>query len=123
MAVATTRYDLSKGIPFEKNSQASAADTAQTCSTPDDGRIRKVLSVFVAYSAAPTQTGVIITLNSSIAAAYDTPLFTGTANVRNTYWVPDHDLILGPGDVLDVLAPAAGGVITSAVIINCEVLS
>ena len=98
----------------------SAADTAQTVSTVPGVKLR-VKHVTVSYSAAPTQTGVIITLNSGIAASYDDVLSTGTANVRYTYWTPDNDLWLQADDQLDVLCPSAGGVVTSSATIVCEV--
>jgi len=101
--------------------QASAANTAQTCST-DGGQVEKLLWVAVKYSAAPTQTGVTITLNSATASNYDTLLVTGTANVQSTVYLADPNIILRKGDTLDVVAPAAGGVITSAVSIFTEAL-
>ena len=109
----------------------SAADTNQTVSAPGSGigdgtatNIRlRVRAVFVAYSAAPTQTGVIITLDSGLGAGYDTVLLTGTANARYTYWTPSDggDLPIFNDDQIDVLAPQAGGTITSSVSIYCEV--
>ena len=98
----------------------SAANTAQTVSTITGAKLR-IRYVTVAYSAAPTQTGVIIALNSGSGADYDTTLFTGAANVQDTFWQPDHDLPIEFDDQLDVTAPAAGGAITSSVVIYCEV--
>lgn len=99
-------------------SQTSAGNTAQTCST-DGSQPYRVLFATVKYSAAPTQTGVIVTLNSGVGAGYDTALQTGAADVQATFFQPTTDLILHGDDVLDVLAPAAGGVITSSVAIYC----
>lgn len=98
----------------------SAANTAQTVSTSTGVKLR-VRYVLVAYSAAPTQTGVTINLDSGSGADYDTNLFTGSANTRYTFWQPDHELVLDSTDQLDVTAPAAGGAITSSVTIMCEV--
>lgn len=95
----------------------SAANTAKTVSTPDIGGAQQLLYYTVRYSAAPTQTGVIGTLNSGAGAGYDAPLNTGSANAQTTVYLPDGVVILAPDDVLDVLAPAAGGVITSSVAI------
>ena len=100
-------------------SQASAANTEQTCST-DAKQPYKLLAAYARYSAAPTQTGAITTLNSVVGAAYDTPLNTGTANAQTTIYQPT-DLIINSGDAIDVLAPAAGGAVTSAVLIYCLV--
>ena len=118
MARVTTRVDLTNRS-LERHSDASAGDTALTLSTPS-GQPRRVLSVTVKYSAAPTQTGVAATLNSGVGAAYDTVLDTQAANLQNNFWQPSEPLILMGDDVLDVLAPAAGGVITSQITINTE---
>ena len=94
----------------------SAANTAQTVSTPT-GRHVQIAYVTVAYSAAPTQTGVVTSLDSGIAAGYDCTLNTGSTNAQYTVFAPDYDLIICEDDQIDVLAPAAGGAITSAVAI------
>ena len=99
-------------------SQTSAGNTAQTVST-DGAQPYRVLFATVRYSAAPTQTGVVVTLNSAIAAAYDTALETGAANTQDHFFQPTTDLDIHSDDVLDVLAPAAGGAITSAATIYC----
>lgn len=106
---------------IKKFSGASAADTAKTVSTTT-GRWR-ILFVTVKYSAAPTQTGITVTLNSGIGAAYDTLLYTGTANAQNSVYYPAGELIIEPDDAIDVVAPAAGGVITSAIAIYAERLA
>jgi hypothetical protein len=99
-------------------SQTSGANAAQTCST-DSGQAYRILYATITYSASPTQTGVIVTLNSGIAAANDTALQTGSANVQNTHYQPTSPLIINAADAIDVLAPAAGGAITSSVAIYC----
>lgn len=107
-------------------SGTSAANTAQTVSTTV-GKKQKVLKVIVKYSAAPTQTGVDITLDSALGAAFDAILLDGSeqspslANVQTTVWYPDilND-ILDAGDQLDVLAPAGGMGITSTIAIYTE---
>ena len=95
----------------------SGANTAQTVSTPAIGESQQLLFYTVKYSAAPTQTGVVGTLNSGAGAGYDAALNTGSANALTTVYLPDGVVILAPDDVLDVLAPAAGGAVTSAVAI------
>jgi len=121
MAIVKTSDGMKNGGNINCYTQASAADTAQTCST-DGGQVERLLYITVKYSAAPTQTGVTITLNSGTDAAYDTLLVTGTANAQNTAYLPDPKIVLRKGDTLDVVAPAAGGVITSAVSIFTEAL-
>lgn len=113
-------------VGLERTVGTSAANTAQTVSAGGgaagaaDAVRRKVLYVLVAYSAAPTQTGVTITVNAGAGASYDTTLLTGDANTRYSYWTPDTNLILFPDDSLDVVAPAAGGAVTSSIEIVCE---
>lgn len=120
MAVGTIASEmLSGGRSLSRFSAASAANTALTAST-DAVRARRLLSVTVKYSAAPTQTGATVTLNSGAGAAYDAVLNTGSANAETTVYVPDGVVIIATGDAIDVLAPAGGGVITSAVTIYTE---
>lgn len=123
MAVGT-RTEIKQGRHFERWTGASAADTALTISTDTSPSApRRLVYVAVHYSAAPTQTGVLVTLNSGVGAAYDTVLSTGTANAQNVHYAPASEVILFANDVIDVLAPAAGGAVTSAITICTEVLS
>lgn len=94
----------------------SGANGAQTVSTTT-GKVVQIAYVTVKYSAAPTQTGITVTLNSGVSAAFDTVLTTGSANVQSNVFAPDYDLIICEDDAIDVVAPAAGGVITSSVAI------
>ena len=64
---------------FVRNVATSGANAAQTVSTVT-GNVRSLVAVHVAYSAAPTQTGVTVTLNSGAGADYDILLTTGSAN-------------------------------------------
>ena len=113
---------IAKSAPFAINpdqysvqtfSQVSGANAVQTCST-DGIRVYRLVMILVAYSAAPTQTGVTVTLNAALGAGYDTLLQTGTANAQYTFYLPAGEVYLKPGDAIDVLCPAAGGAITSA---------
>ena len=100
---------------------ASAANTAQTVSTPTGNR-RKLLFVTVVYSAVTT-VDATVTLNSGEGAAYDALLST-MALINNTdgVFIPDGEVIIQSDDAIDVLAPAGGGGITSAVAIYSEVM-
>ena len=99
-------------------SGVSGANEALTVSAT--GSRFRLLWVTAKYSAAPTQTGVVVTLNSALGAAYDTALSTGAANTQANTYIPSGNIIIEQGDAIDVLAPAAGGVITSAVVVCCE---
>jgi hypothetical protein len=102
----------------------SGANGIGTASTSGGlGKKYRLLSVFTAYSAAPTQAGVTVTLNSGAGAGFDVVLNTGTANARYTNYIPGGELIIGPDDQIDVSAPAGGGVITNSTTIYCEELS
>ena len=94
----------------------SGANTAQTVNTPAEGPLL-LLFVTCKYSAAPTQAGVTVTLNSGVGAAYDAELNAGSANAQTTVYAPTGRIIIAPDDVLDVLAPAGGAGITSTIAI------
>ena len=100
----------------------SAGDTAQTVSTPS-GNPKRILQVLIAYSAAPTYTGtdLIIKINSGAGAAYDTVVAVGSNNEQYKTYVPaEEPIYLFDDDVLEVTAPAGGGVITSSISIYSE---
>ena len=99
----------------------SGADAAQTVSTPS-GQQRSVLSVTVKYSGS-VSVDVTLTLNAGAGAAWDVLLPTITLNAETDgVWIPDGEMILGPDDVLDVLAPAGGAGIMSAIAIRSDTL-
>lgn len=100
----------------------SAANTAMTVSTEPVTRDRKVklTAVYIAYDAVVTVQATV-TLNSGIAAAYDTRLATiPFVGDQWGWWVPDTPIPLSLGDTIDVLAPAGGGTAVSAVQILTE---
>ena len=91
----------------------SAANTLQTVSTATEPC--KILFVTCKWSAAVTK-DVTITLNAGAGGAYDTLLQTIVfTNETDGVWFPDSDVIIMNDDQLDVVAPAGGGGITSAV--------
>jgi hypothetical protein len=100
----------------------STANTDQTVVTVT-GVKRRILFVTCKYSAAAT-VNVTVTLLSSLGAAWNTLLAT-LAFAANTdgLWVPAHsEFVIGPNDQIQVVAPAGGGGVTSAVAIYSEVL-
>jgi hypothetical protein len=115
-------------IGLERTVGTSAANTAQTVSVgggalgANDGVARRVKYITVHYSASPTQTGVTLTLNSGAGSTYDTLLKTGTADAQNNFYseLDFGRIILMGDDTLDIVAPAAGGAITSRVTAICE---
>ena len=98
----------------------SDGNTAQTVST-SVGRSLQLAYATVTYSATPVQTGMVATLNSAFGTPPDTTLLTGTANIRYSF-IDFEAMKLHPDDRVDILAPAAGGVITSIVAIYGEVV-
>lgn len=88
---------------------------ALTVSSVADGKYR-LIGVTCAYDGSPTQTGVLVTLNSGAGGAYDCVLLTGSANARYTFLQPTQEFIINDDDVIDVLAPAASGRIASIAI-------
>ena len=120
MALVNKKTDFKDGR-LDLDSNVSAADTALTVSTIA-GPIKRLVSVEVKYSAVPVQTGVTVTRNSGVTpdGDHDSLLAAGTANAQHTVYIPDEELLLDTLDVIDVLAPAGGGVITSAISIYTE---
>ncbi len=98
---------------------ANQADTLSTAVVPKGGSWR-LLYTTCTYSAAPTQAGVLVEIDSGLGAAYDSSLFLHTANGQSNYFEPDEDVWLLPGDAIRVSAPAAGGTITAAIAIVLE---
>ena len=76
--------------------------------------------MLVKYSAAPTQTGVVVEVDSGAGAAYDTTLATGSANAQNTVYIPTQEMIIAADDAIRVTAPAAGGAVTGQISIYTE---
>ncbi len=109
------------GGRYRRFTDQSAANVDLTLSTPAEVPLR-ILFVTVKYSAAPTQSGITVILNSGAGSVHDTLLATGLANALDTVYFPDGDEKLSEDDVIDVLAPAGGAGITSAVAIYMEVL-
>ena len=121
--VAATRTETKQERHLERWVATSAANTEITTSTSTTpSALRKLLYITVKYSAAPTQTGVTVTLNNGAGSGYDTLMTTGTANAQATFYRPDDEVLLMSDDVIDVVGPAAGGAITCAVAIYTEIL-
>jgi len=122
MAAITVTTSTSGNLKrFYGTGTANQSDTLTTTAVADHRR-QRLISASIVYSAAPTQTGVTITIDSGVAAAHDVVLHSGTANIRYTYFVPDEDIWLLPGDAVLVSAPAAGGVITASILVVTEEL-
>ena len=124
MALTTLKVPLNKNEAvgrLDRDSDVSGAN-AQVIVTTPVGAPRRLIGAFAVYSAAPTQTGVIIEIDSRLGAGGDFPLLTGTANARYTSYIPTDDLILPDDDAIRVTAPAGGVGITSTVYILTEVM-
>ena len=92
------------------------ANTAYSLSTTK-GKKLLIDEIVVSYSAAPTQTGVTVALDSGLGADYDATLLTGSANAQYTIYPVDlkTPFILLEDDSLVVTAPAGGGVLTATI--------
>lgn len=117
MALATKLKEIDIASRIEVFSDASLANTAITVTSPV-GALRHILLVTITYSATIT-VDPTITLNSGLGSAYDTLLQSvdSGAGATDMVWIPDEELWIMDDDVLDVLAPAGGGGITSAIAI------
>ena len=125
MAIAVKRSYVEARKVLQRHYEAGIANTALTAtSSVAEGdkasQSKRVIAVYVKYSATPVQTGVVITLDSGLGTAYDTVLYTGSANVQDTFWQPSDLMRIAQDDAIKVLAPAAGGVITATVQIVLE---
>ncbi len=101
-----------------------AADTIASLTTPvvPVGSVYRLAYAYAAYSDTPVQAGVTVGIDSSIGATYDDTFTTGSANAKFTTYVPtDESFYLLPGDAVVVTAPAAGGVITCALVVVIKV--
>ena len=118
MPVTTTRHE---GLhdQIERHVEVSSANTALTAVTPV-GKAAKKLHVMVKYSAAPTHAGITVTQNSGAGSAHDTQLDASAANAEDYDF--QADILLGTDDTIDVLAPAGGVGITSAIAIYVDVI-
>lgn len=111
-----------RGVPLfsgdeviDRHTDQSAANTELTVSTPV--ATQKLLFVTVKYSASVTK-NITITLNSGAGAAWDTLLQTiALSAATDGVWIPDQEITIQDDDVIDVVAAAGGGSITSAVAI------
>lgn len=117
MAATVTDF----GGRYRRYHETSGANTALTVAVAPGVPFR-VLTSTVAYSASPTQTGVTQTLNSGAGSAFDATLNTASANVRYNAYQPSEPLCLAADDSFDVVAPAAGGVITGSISVYVELL-
>jgi len=106
---------------IKRYNKAVGANAINSLSTTV-GKRMLVHQVTVAYSAAPTQAGVTVNLDSGLGAGYDIALDTGSANARYHVYKPTTPIIVMEDDVITVTAPAPGGVITSAITILAQEL-
>lgn len=112
---------LFRRINLETKTAQSGSNAAQTVSV-SGGQRRRLLYVTVKYSGPVTQS-VTITLKSHAGAAWDTLLQTIELTAASDgLWIPDGNLRLSNNDAVDVLAPAGGAGVTSAVAIYLEIL-
>lgn len=126
MAVAYRKTSLGGRHIRERWSQKSDANTAQTCSTDPAASERasaiprRLHAVFVHYSGDVTK-DVTVTLNSGVHSDYDTLLNTlAIAAGKDAFWVCAEPVPIMEDDVIDVVAPAGGGTVTSTVLIVTE---
>lgn len=106
---------------LKRYSGKSGANGILSVST-DKGKRMLVHQVTIAYSAAPTQAGITVNLDSGLGADYDVALDTGSANARYGVYKPTTPIIVMEDDVITVTAPAGGGVLTSAITILAQEL-
>ena len=101
---------------IKRYADQSVANTQLTVSSvADSGKAFRLVAVLVKWSAVVTK-DVTVTLNSGLGTAWDTLIQTIVfAGERNGVFIPDQELWFMDDDAIDVVAPAGGGGITSAV--------
>ena len=105
---------------LNRDTGESAANTQLTVSTTL-AEIVRVLFVTVKYSAAVTQ-NVTITLKSGKGTSWDTLLQTiALSGASDGVFIPDEVLYIEADDNIDVVAPAGGAGVTSAIAIYTEI--
>lgn len=100
-------------VRLERHVASSDESDELVLSTPI-GIKRRLLQVLVKYSAAPTQAGASIVLDSGAGAEYDTILKTGSANAQHSVFIPENDVYLMEDDAVKVTAPSGGPAATAA---------
>lgn len=125
MTVATKRNSIGSfqapNSTVERSSEASNPNAALDVGL-DTGKVRRIVLVAVRYSDVPTQTGVVITLDSGLGPEYDIVLNPDpAADAQETVYSPNR-LLLADDDTIRVLAPEGGEGITSYVSVYSEVL-
>lgn len=110
------------GSDLEITSGQSTANNPVTVTTAT-GLKRRALFVTVKYSGAVTQ-NVTVKLLSALGSAWNTLLATIAlnANTDGLWSAPHARFTIAPGDSIQVVAPAGGVGITSAVAIYDEIL-
>lgn len=126
MAVAYRKTSLGGRHIRERWGQASATNTAQTCTTDPavstrcPGVPRELRAVFVNYDAAVTK-DITITLNSGVGTEYDVLLKTiALTDEQFGFWLPEEPIPFMEDDTIDVYAPAGGTDRESQIIILTE---
>lgn len=104
---------------FSGTSTSNQADTMTSTACPERSA-QKLLYVTCTYSAAPTQAGVTVEIDSGAGTGFDATLSTGAANIQDTVWLPESEVWIVPGDAIRVSAPAGGAGITSNIVIALD---
>lgn len=98
-----------------------SADNAELTVISPVGEIGHILFVTVKYSAAVIA-NVTVTLTSGVGSAWNTILETiALSSATDGIWIPDQPIFIADDDSVDVVAPAGGPGVTSAVAIYAEI--
>lgn len=119
MAVGTLNSSpiRARGSAVQTWSNESATNTTMTVST-GPGAVLRVVGVSVVYSGAASVTATV-TLNSALGAAFDVLLQNIVFGAETDgFWTPDQEILLDPGDALDVVAPQVAAVTSTITIIT-----
>lgn len=116
-------------LNYERVFQPSSANAVNTLTLGRGGRRRRILVVRVHYSAA-VSVAVIITYIPDVSQSNQPGSVYQTQHVNHQLateqdfiWQPPGRLELTGGDILQVQAAAGGGVVTSGITVESELLA
>lgn len=90
--------------------------------TPGNLGGERLRTIYGHFSASYTG-DVTVTYNSAQGSTYDTLIKTlQIVGVTDFVWSPDEEIVIGPGDAIDVVAPSGGGGVVATISIVAEVI-
>lgn len=112
VTVTYARFQGKGGKHYVRATGTGEANTEASLLANPKGTVSRIVYATAVYSASPTEAGVTFTIDDGVDAGFDATLSTGSANTQTNLYSPDEEVVIFPGDVFDVSAPAGGAGIT-----------